>query len=163
MMIKNKIIRVIIILGLLLVALISLWLFLFVLVKRDRQVIKEGREKAQQLTRGGDISFSLNREKVDKLSKYFLTDKEIVIFVEELEKIGQQTGIKLTLGQADNKATELKLNLSMAGTFSQTMKFLQSLENLPYASQVERLELRERGGQWQSIFILRILKSKDNV
>lgn len=160
-MIKTRLGQITIILGLISLLVVVFWASLFFLIKQDKQAIREINQSKQQLMGGVNGSLSLSKEKVAKINSYFLTSQTTVKFLEDLEQISRQKGVTLTVGQADDKATELRLNLTTTGSFSQTMEFLQSLENLPYAGRVERLELRKGESLWQSVFILRILKNKN--
>jgi glutamyl/glutaminyl-tRNA synthetase len=159
-MIKNRLGQLTITSGLISFIIIALWASLFYIIKQDKEFVFNAGQSSQMNTVQANENFSLSQDKLDKLNQYFLNDKMIVQFIEELENTSKQAGVKLVIGQPDDKTTELKLNLSTLGTFTQTMKFLQSLENLPYASKVERVELRKGEPLWQSVFILRVLKDK---
>jgi len=159
-MINNRLRQLTIASGLISFVIIALWASLFYIIRQDKEFVLSAGQSSQMNTGQTGKNFSLSQDKLDKLNQYFLTDKTVVKFIEELENISKETGVKLAIGQPEDKATELKLNLSTLGTFTQTMKFLQSLENLPYASKVERIELRKGESLWQSVFILRILKDK---
>ncbi len=160
-MIKTRLGRIAIILGLISLLVVVFWVSLFFLIRQDKQAVREISQSNQQLIGGPNESFSLSKEKVAKINSYFLTSQATVKLLEDLEQIGRQKVVTLAVSQADDKATELKLNLTTTGSFSQTMEFLQSLENLPYAGRIERLELRKGESLWQSVFILRILKNKN--
>ncbi|HRZ30273.1 MAG TPA: hypothetical protein P5274_01220 [Candidatus Paceibacterota bacterium] len=159
-MIKNKLVQLVIVLSIISLIIIILWVSLFFLIKQDKEFVVSLNESTHQGSKIVSGFVPLNKDKIEKINQYFLTDKSIVKFIEELEQIGKEVGVKLVIGQPDDKATELQLNLSTMGTFSQTMKFLQSLENLPYAGKIDRLELRKGELDWQSVFILRVLKDK---
>lgn len=160
-MIKTRLGQLVITLGLLGLLVVVFWVSLFFLINQDKQAVKKNVESSQQLMGGPNEPLYLSKEKVDKVGSYFLTSQTTVKLLEDLEQIGQQKGIKLTVSQANDNDNELKLNLTAVGSFSKVMDFLQSLENLPYAGRVERLELKKVESQWQGVFILRILKDKN--
>jgi hypothetical protein len=162
-MIKASLNKTTIILFLICLATIAFWVSLFFLVDQEKRVVLASGQNSQQATIAQNDKLRLNKDKLAKIDKYFITNRSAVTLLEELDKIGAMMGVALTIGQAGDSAVELKLNLTTEGNFSQTMKFLQALEALPYASTIERLELRKGEKVWQSTFTLRILKNMNNV
>jgi hypothetical protein len=162
-MIKTSLNKTTIILALVCLVTISLWVSLFFLIDQEKMVVLASGQNRQQAASAQNDKLRLNKEKLAKIDKYFITNRSAIVLIEELDRIGSETGVALTVGQAGDSATELKLNLTTEGSFPQTIKFLQVLETLPYASLVERLELRKGDKVWQSTFTLRILKNMNNV
>lgn len=162
-MIKVSLNKIIIILIIICLITIALWVSLFFLINKEKATVLASGQSGQQARLVQVDKLRLNREKVAKINKYFVTNQSAIVFLEELDRIGLKTGVALTVGQAGDSAGELKLNLATEGNFLETIKFLQALETLPYASVVERLELRKGEKVWQSTFTLRILKNINNV
>ncbi|MFA6476598.1 MAG: hypothetical protein WCV68_04315 [Candidatus Paceibacterota bacterium] len=162
-MIKPILNKTTVILSLICLATVTLWVSLFFLIDQEKKVILALGLSGQQSGVIQNDKLRLNKDKLVKIDSYFITNRSAIALLEKLDNIGARTGVALTIGQAGDSAIELKLNLTTEGNFSQTMKFLQALENLPYASVIERLELRKGEKVWQSTFTLRILKNMSNV
>ena len=160
-MIKTKLTRITIFVGLWSFLLMIIWVGLFFLIKQDKNTVAMAIQNNQQIVSNQTDLLRLNKDKVATINNYFISNQDTIKLLEDLEKLGQKAGIKLTMGQAGELPTELKLNLATDGAFSGTMKFLQGLENLTYAARVDRLDLRKTGDSWQAVFILRILKNNN--
>ncbi len=163
-MIKSPSSKWVIALGLIVLLAIGVWGVLFLFIQQDKKIVIEINQKSEQSGGGeGVVGLRLNQEKITKIKNYFISGESTVKLLEELEQLGRKTNVNLTIGQAGEAETELKLNLSTEGTFSGTMKFLQGLENLPYATRIDRLELKKSEKMWQSVFILRVLKDNTSI
>lgn len=160
-MIRNNLTKTVFVLGLGTLAIIVVWVALFFLIQKDKAVVVEVQGRSSQLLGVSRPVTNLNKEKVAKINDYFIAGGSTIKLLETIESLGQKAGVKLAMGQAGENVTELKLNLSTEGSYSSTLKFLQSLETLPYAAKVDRLELRKGEKLWQSVFILRILKNSN--
>lgn len=158
-MIKEKLNKFVFIWGGVGLILIVTWAGLLFLIQRDKKVVDELSQNNQRLVASG--APQLSREKIKEINNYFVSDSSVVSLLEELESLGQKVGVKLTIGQPGEVATEFRFNLSTEGSFSATTKFLQALENLPAAVRVDRLELRKSSKVWQGVFILRVLKNNN--
>lgn len=159
-MIKTKFGKILILLIVLDLILLTLWLAMIYLAQKERDLLVSSSANKSAVNSSINYNF-LGREKIKLLDSYFLNASSTVSFLEQLESLGQQTGVELTIGQAEEKNNELKLSLSVKGvTFVSVFKFLQGLENLPFAAKVDRFELRKIDKGWQGDFVLIVLQTK---
>jgi|GEM_PF-4459925 len=159
-MTKSRFFKLIIVLSLANLGLLVAWLVILFLIQNDRAVLWE--LKNQQSPVVSPIkNLSLSQDKIALLNDYFLTSSSTINFLEQIEKLGVQNGVKLQIGQATEGKGELNLQLSAIGNYAQVTKFLRSLENLPYATRLQRFDLSTDGKVWLGGFNLAILTSKE--
>lgn len=160
-MIKTRFFKTIIFLAVINLLVLTAWLVVLFLIQNDRLVIQTARSDNQPTNDQPNKSLGLKLDQVAILDSYFLTSSSTLKFLEQLENVGQQTGVKLQIGQATENSKQLQLQLGTVGTYSQTAKFLQSLENLPYATKLTRFDLGTDGKVWLGNFTLIILADKN--
>lgn len=115
--------------------------------------INEATSKTQQLIalelskkeNAGTLQRVVAETKVEreKLSTYFVTQDQIVSFIDTIEKYKDVTGATVTFSTVDyNKNTKnLSLALVVRGTFSQVYQTLLLLENAPYEFAFDKINL----------------------
>ena len=176
-------------------AMVSLGLygFLFWQVRSENQEASQLLGEAEQdvekekTLRAAKISLEKNKQFIEKIDTYFVPKDGVVGFIQELETIGKQTGVSLTIGgvtaESDQRTKDdfketLRIRLETSGSWEKTFYFLSVLESLPYRAQVEQIALslygasdkllfgtetkRVRGKDevWKGVFEITVLKLK---
>lgn len=74
-----------------------------------------------------------------KLAAYFVTDQSIVSFLEYLESLGAltNTNTAITTVSEDKDSSTATIILSSIGSYSDTIRFIELLENMPYRMEIE--------------------------
>jgi len=104
------------------------------------------------------------QEQRERLNKYFITADEIVSFIEQIESLGEFTGVSFELNSVDvidADADALLLKFTTRGSWEKTYRLLALIESLPYNIDVERVRvLKEssvgRGSEWRGDFNIRL-------
>jgi len=105
------------------------------------------------------------REQREKLNNYFVTEDEIVVFIEQIESLGSFAGVSLELNAVDVVSDAgddaLSLKFTTYGSWEGTYYLLALIETLPYNIYIERVRvLREdsenKGSQWRGDFNIRL-------
>ncbi len=75
-----------------------------------------------------------------KLAAYFVTDQSIVSFLEYLESLGTLTNTDTSIitVSEDKESSTATITLSSIGSYSDTIRFIELLENMPYRMEIER-------------------------
>lgn len=76
----------------------------------------------------------------------FVTRSGLIKFIEELESVGRESGVDLTLSEPVIETQSLKLSLDVRGQFSNLYRFLARLENLPYQLVFNQVNLTTTAG-----------------
>jgi len=105
------------------------------------------------------------REKIDA---YFLTDDEIVSFLEEVEGLGTHVGVEVTVQAVsvgkpidkDERITPLNLVLKSEGSLEKIFYLLTLLEDFPKAMSVQEVQFSQQPdeGIWVGNFDIVVLK-----
>lgn len=108
-----------------------------------------------------------------KLSTYFIKEESIVDFLEIIESFEEYTGAKVrvrTIGKNDpgvyDTLEQLRLNLTVDGSWDEVYHFLVLIEALPYRVVVESIQLtasarqEDSNSKWQGVTTLTVVKEK---
>jgi len=151
-------------------------------VEADTDVKKDGTLRAAK------ASLVKNKELIERMDSYFISRDGVVAFIEELEKLGKDTGVLLSIGSVsaenDSKMKDdfketLRIRLEASGPWANLFYFLSILESLPYRAQVDQMTVSLLGASdklsfgselgprlqgkeeiWKGTFELTILKLK---
>lgn len=107
----------------------------------------------------------------EKLALYTVGRDGAVSFIELLETIGNDIGVRVVIESATTKELtlfpqneELRLTLTATGTWSAVVRFLGLLELLPYKAKVEQVVVSKTPpltrDPWRADFSLTIVKEK---
>ncbi|OJI09475.1 MAG: hypothetical protein COV08_00845 [Candidatus Vogelbacteria bacterium CG10_big_fil_rev_8_21_14_0_10_49_38] len=142
--------------------LLAVWVGLFFLIDQKNQAVTSLLQANQPVTEETDTLATLvDPERQRLMDEYLINASSTIVFLEELEQLGRQTGIDLSIGQAVEQGGQLGLSLKAEASFDRLGQFLTSLELLPYAVRVNRLELRQKDKTWQGDFFLLVLQNED--
>lgn len=172
---------------------LSLYGFLFWQVKSENEKASTLLQEAEQdiekekTLRAAKISLEKNETLIKAIDTYFIPRDGVVPFIEELEKLGKDSGVMLSVGavstEVDPKVKDdfketLRLRLETTGSWKDTFYFLSLIESLPYRAQVEQIALSLSGASdslnfgnetkrtpnknesWKGIFDVTILKMR---
>jgi len=81
----------------------------------------------------------------NKINGYFLEKKNVDLFVESLENLGNLNKSKLIIKEIESidEKNSITLNFSIEGDFNGVMSTVYSIENLPYIINVKNLYLNK--------------------
>lgn len=84
----------------------------------------------------------------EKLGEYYLKKSGIVFFIERLESMGKNAGLKTIVQNVSvpEKSAILSIGVDTEGSFEDTFYFLSLLEKLPYKLAIESVTMREKAG-----------------
>lgn len=95
-------------------------------IDRKRDLLKESQSIL--------LSF---KQDIENLGKAFLNNEEIPGFIETLEKIAASSNVIFSIEYVPAakglEGSELNFKISLFGSFSNTLRFLANLENVPFA------------------------------
>lgn len=108
----------------------------------------------------------------EELEGWLLSPKDTVDLVEYVEIISDQVGLEPSIDQLNTKdlgngsdnqnVSVLELILQLDGTFEETQKFLELMENIPYQSYIGQVQLRGGGENGWNIKIQAIVFTNPN-
>ncbi len=105
----------------------------------------------------------------DTVSKFFVASGKtgIADFVENLESIGRQSGVDLTVDSLLVKNEEfydrLKINLNFEGNWDSVVYFLQFIDSMSYKIFVNRFSFdKTESGNWKCALSIDVLKLSDD-
>lgn len=106
------------------------------------------------------------REKREAAESIFVGPEELILFIEDLEKIGRESGVSLDVESASpasgNSAPSFRLGLR--GDFQNLFLYLLLLENLPYEINLDEASLEKtssgennKKSSWSALYTIRLL------
>lgn len=99
----------------------------------------------------------------NKLSGYFVTKINAVTFIEQIEKIGKDAGIDLSVNSVSDGAKDsgtIQLSFSAAGNFPDMYRLIALIESMPYKATLKKVDVqaasdsKEGGKNWKGNFIV---------
>jgi len=124
---------------------------------------KQGVLETEQLQ---SIKHLINETKSqrEKINKYFITADEIVAFIEQIESLGEFTGVSFDLSSVDavdDSGDALLLKFTTYGSWQDTYYLLALIESLPYNIDIERVriikeKLKDSTAKWRGDFNIRL-------
>lgn len=102
------------------------------------------KEKIQGLARM--LKESENDRK--KLSEYFVTKTNAVAFIEQIEKIGKDVGVGLTVNSVSDAAKDkgsIELSFSATGSFPDMYRLIALVESMPYKVTLKKMDMQRAG------------------
>lgn len=144
--------------------------YLYTVIGNKEKQLGEHLASIKTQSNREQTSFRLERiaeeSKTDrqKLTEYFLPQAgESITFLTLVESLAPQNGVTLktdALEEGNDKKTKDKwvdATFTFSGTRSNVEQFITILENLPYLSQVNSVQLAEKAeGDWEAKVIIRV-------
>lgn len=176
---KNKVYT----LSLVVLGLIVLWAGLFYMsfVEADKSGVSYRALEDFQKNKGQAVflskAFSQNKTKIDSINAYFVTDKNVLPFIEFLEGAAKNSNISLSVKSVslDGKKNRTEdggniFSLRVEGSYSGTIQFLKIAENAPFLLFIESVvmqatETEEGGKSWVgdiNISLTSLIKEDEN-
>lgn len=93
------------------------------------------------------------------LSAYFITKTNAVAFIEQIEKMGENAGVEVTVNSVsdgDKDKSILQLSFSATGNFSNMYHFIAFIESLPYKIILKKADVQKMTDQagWNGNFLV---------
>ncbi|MBI2610228.1 hypothetical protein HYW53_03625 [Candidatus Giovannonibacteria bacterium] len=137
------------------------------ILKAEVRILKSNIALAETKTRNvkaiTNTLDDLNEEK-EMLDKLFITDENLVHFIEDLEEIARLSGINLKVTSATGilNAAELgpSFQLEASGSFSGLLRYSFLLENMPYQMIMDKINFRKEAGEsgnWKTYYTFRLI------
>ncbi|MCK6462760.1 MAG: hypothetical protein L6Q29_03005 [Candidatus Pacebacteria bacterium] len=159
-------------------AALGVWLFVLNYIENgktdlavQRGKLAENEERLAGLKSAMDSLNSFKKES-DIIESVFLTEDEMIRVIEGLESISANSGVKLKINSVSaDGAKNLKpsFSFSVDGPFESIIRYLYSLENLPYLINITRASIIKKGtsasadageeavaGGWQGVFTIEL-------
>lgn len=105
----------------------------------------------------------------NKLSSYFITEDKIIGFIESVEAVGDYSKTDVTLSAINTddfnnlekgNSGHLKTHIDIKGDWSNVMKALILIENMPYSISINNMNLLFASGKWSMAFDIEVLTIK---
>lgn len=117
------------------------------------------KEKIQEL----DRTIKDTEKERNNLSAYFVTKTSAVTFIEQIEKIGKNAGVDLSVNSVSGDAKgggTTQLAFSAAGTFSDIYRLIALVESMPYKVTLKKADMQVTSDQkdgstiWKGGFVV---------
>ena len=153
-------------LGMVAVAAVASWYFMFANIKGLNEnislLLERSRleEKNVAAIRSIETVVNDSNSDIDKLNSYFIGKDGTVAFIESIESLGRKNAVAVSIDSVDvagnstlNSSTKgekkligpstelLKLKISAAGNWQDIFHFLSSLENMPFKLTISEADL----------------------
>ncbi|QSH39131.1 hypothetical protein JXR01_02375 [Candidatus Kaiserbacteria bacterium] len=152
-----------------------MYIWLFLEVRATLTQVSASAEEAQILATQNAHTQTVRRivrdtqEQIGELNTYFLAEKEIVAFLEDIENLGEHAGAVIDVRTVsveeaidkDESIIPLELTLSSTGTLQQVFYTLSLLEVYPKALTFERVSLTQHPTDfsWNGVFNVTVLQA----
>ncbi len=80
-----------------------------------------------------------------RISSFFIHEDKVVDFIQKMEKIGTDSGTELDLSSISSDGGYVKAHVSDRGSWSNLMRALVLIENLPYSLTISNVRLDSSG------------------
>lgn len=134
------------------IAAIGLFVFFFSVIQNKNQNISETlailQDKLMEKQNAEIFAEKVNEIRLlqDSINSHFVDPDKIDTFVDSLEEIGGVTGASVSVNSIeapDATKNAISFNVLVKGTFSQVMKTITYLENIPYQVNVTKVYLNK--------------------
>lgn len=97
----------------------------------------------------------------EKLSKYFITKMGAVTFIEQIEKIGKNAGVQLsvnTVSDEESGGGAIQISFGANGSFAHMQHLIALVESMPYKVTIKKADIQkideQKDGQavWKGTF-----------
>lgn len=97
----------------------------------------------------------------NKISEYFVTKTNAVTFIEQIEKVGKNAGVDLTVNSVSDEAKDagaIQLSFSAAGSFPDIYRLVALVESMPYKVTLKKANISRAGDQtlWKGDFTVKM-------
>lgn len=145
------------------IAIIVSWFFVYNQIQYLVGDIKEISLKRQELTLHRrqnlllDNELEKNKDKIEKLKSYFITEDDLIYLVEEFENLARQADIYFEITNLETK-DDLKFNFRATGRLEDLEKLFVNINKAPYFSAMRNFVLKKVGDDdWLALVELNIL------
>lgn len=176
----TKTAQLIILLALVMIAGVAGYYMFFVEIRDSNQAISlRTNELNTNFSKGEELRTLENiardtKEDRTKLDSFFITEDDIVVFLENIESLEGDTGANISVESISKKQVEessiiekLDLNITVNGTWRSVYHFLVLLESLPYHVVFSKVQytgsvssLEEVEDEWRGSFSFSVTKLK---
>jgi Tfp pilus assembly protein PilO len=123
------------------------------------RLLQEVEVRTDATTRASAVSTALARIESEQgaIEDYFISEENIVAFLEDIEQIGLSTGARVqvvSVGDLERRETTLPLSVVIEGGFNAVMRTVGAVEYMPYAvttvsASVQQIT-NEEGAVWRA-------------
>ncbi len=111
------------------------------------------KEKIQGLLRALEDT----EKEREKLSEYFAAKTSAVAFIEQIEKLGKNAGVDLSVSSVSDGAKgggAIELAFSATGSFSDMYRLIALIESIPYKVMLKKVDIQRMNdsGAWKGNF-----------
>lgn len=145
------------------IAIIVSWFFVYNQIQYLMRDIKEISLKRQELTLHRrqnlllDNELEKNKDKIEKLKSYFITEDDLIYLVEEFESLARQAGVYFEITNLEIK-DDLRFNFRATGRLEDLEKLFININKAPYFSAMRNFVLKKVGDDdWLALVELNIL------
>lgn len=134
-------------------------------IAEARKELDQSRIKRAELeeksgeARRAEIFLEGAREKTNAIERYFVSESEIVSFIEELEAAARESGVTLKVAAVSVPAgpkTSPAFELGASGEFASLFRYLLLLENFPHLLAVEKVDFT-KSSPWEMRMTLKLI------
>lgn len=144
-------------------------------ISTEAQIDKEELGEAsrrEQLLRSLSRTYAETGRERERLASLFVPPGETAAFIEAVERLARRAEVSLQVSEvavepsviSGDALEEVRLSLSLGGSWQEIMSFVEALETAPYSTRLGALSLRydadvERGG-WSANVSFSVLAQK---
>lgn len=85
--------------------------------------------------------YETSKSSRDKIASFIINNDGIVNFIEMIEKIGESTNTDLELSSINNEKDHIKAKINVKGSWSNVMRALILIENIPLSASISNISL----------------------
>jgi hypothetical protein len=137
----------------------SFWYYQII---RGSQIIREDKKVYNQELKDSQFISEIKREKekLDNINNFlgslYVPADDAVSFIEYIEDVSSSAGVSLDIDRFDINGKNVVFSVSAEGSWNQINRFIVMMENLPYYTIIENLNIsvNNAGGNvlWQADF-----------
>jgi hypothetical protein len=155
------------------VASCALYVFMYAQIAEDIERIARAVGSAETLferdasIRGQQIFLEENKDALEQLRTYLVTDGAIIETIEFIETAGANTAVDVSISSVNTRSQEawsaheaVDIAFSARGDFASIAQFTGLIESFPLASRVERLVFEKTTDEWFASFSIVFVKLK---
>jgi Tfp pilus assembly protein PilO len=108
----------------------------------------ESKSSVEEKIRSLELALTNNQGEVEMVRKFFVQKGDEISFIEQLEKLGNQVGLKFEItsidvkpNQAKNLKEDVTVRVGVDGSWENIMKFVDGLEKMSFGVMVQDLNI----------------------
>ncbi len=156
---KNKFVTFVIVIISLSVILYFVGLFIVLEIKKEIEnsyYNTESKSSKEEKTRIIKNITEANKEPIQDLRNYFIQKSDEVEFIEQIEKLARDSGVKFDIVSIDVKTDQqdsfkenVDVKMKLEGSWQNIIRFVDKLEKMPFGVLVENMSLdTSTSGNW---------------